>query len=340
MKISILIPIIMIIGLAPFVLAESDIEIPKSELKLQINEHHMAVELSHYLIDNKVNWQLPDGKFPRHHDVGRSAPWTLCTQLVHPDDQYFFLSVTNLDDHSMSDVSYHESMPDNCAFFVSPPQIITNPDRFVVTGDEPHEWLRSCWKFDYSQEFFTDENPYQYTSEQHRDYVMCKTAIDLNLYQTDVEKLGKNMDWYNYAEQVTTEYLQRWNFGGHPGAFPETMRYQTFVDSRDTMPPKMHATVSFDYSENGNLNTFDERFEINPLYSPALFLERQKNPAAQESEEAICGSDAEWVDGICQLTLVHDAPHEVDGTFFGIFLVLFLTAAFGVITFIVWRKIK
>ncbi len=319
------------------VFAESDIEIPKSELKRQVNEHYMAVEFSHYLIDNKVNWNLPDMKFPRHHDVGRNTPWTLCTQLAHPDDKSFFLSVTNLDDHIMSEVLYHELMPENYAFFVSPPQIITDPDRFTVTGDEPHEWLRSCWKFDYSQDFFTDENPYQHTSEQHRDYLMCKTAIDLNLYETDVEKLGKNLDWNNYAEQTTTEYLQRWNFGDHPNMFSEILRYQTFVDSRDTLPPKMHTTVSFDYSEGGNLKTFDERFEINPLYSPALFLELQNSPVTEESEEVVCDSNAELIDGICQMIIVRDAPHEIDGTFLGIFFVLFLVIVFVVIALIVRR---
>ena len=136
---------------------------------------------------------------------------------------------------------------------------------------------------------------------------------------------------------MTAEYLQRWNFGDHPNAFPETLKYQAFVDFRDMLPPKMHATVSFDYSENENLKTFDERFEINPLYSPALFLELQNSPIAEESKEMICSYDAELIDGICHLTIVRHVPHEVDGTFLGVFFVLFLVLAFGLVTFIVWR---
>ena len=262
---------VILLALGLFISFPIDI-FAEPELKRQVNEKYMAIELSHYLIDNKVNWKLPDRELSGHLDVGRPIPWTLCAELVHPDEQTFYLSVTNLDNYNMSDVVYHTSLPSDCAFFANPPKIITDPDEFIVTGDKPHEWIRDCWTFDYSIDFFTDENSYQYTSPQHRDYVMCKTAIDLNLYTTDLEKLGKNLDWNNYAEEITSEYLNNWNFGDY-NAFPETLEYRTFVDSRDTIPPKMHATVTFQYSENGNLNIFDGRFEINPLYSPALFLE-------------------------------------------------------------------
>ncbi|MCH9657866.1 hypothetical protein K0U27_04070 [archaeon] len=270
------------------------------ELKPSINERHMAADLSHYLIGNKVNWKLSDEKLPVHTDIGRTAPWTMCTELVHPDEQTFYLSITNLDDHSMSDVTYHQSLPSDCAFFVYPPKIITNPDKFIVEGDKPYDWLRSCWTFDYVQDFFTDENPYQYTSLQHRDYVMCKTAIDLNLYETDLEKLGKNLDWNNYAEEITSEYLNNWSFGEYD-AFPETLHYQIFVDSRDSFPPKMHAKVTFGYSEDGKLKTFDSRFVINPLYSPALFLEWQNEPTivfadSDSGVELITHKKIKWLD--------------------------------------------
>ena len=146
--------LIMSVYVIPDVFAESQDGVYLSTLKPQVNEKYMAVELSHYLIDNKVNWKLPERELPAHTDSGRNSPWTLCTELVHPNDQTFYLSVTNLDDYTMSAVSYHESMPSDCAFFVNPPQIITDPDNFIVEGDKPHEWLRSCWKFDYTQDFF------------------------------------------------------------------------------------------------------------------------------------------------------------------------------------------
>ena len=310
---------LIITGLAPFVIAVYAAEITMPELKRQTNERYMAIEFSHYLIDNNVNWKLSDKEAPSHLDVGRHPPWTICTELVHPDEETFFLSVTNLDDHNLSDVSYHKSMPKNCAFFVNPPQIITDPDRFIVTGDEPHEWMRSCWTFDYTQDLFTPENPYRYTSEQHRDYVMCKTAIELNLYTTDVEKLGKNLDWNNYAEQITKEYLDNWNFGDYE-AFPETLEYQTFVDSRDVLPPKMHATVTFQYSDNGNLEIFDGRFEINPLYSPALFLEWRNN-SVEKPKEISCDPNYELINDECILVISEKSSVD-DAPFFGIFVYL------------------
>ena len=313
MKISFLIILVIV----SFGIVESFAE---PELKRQVNEKYMAIELSHYLIDNKVNWNLPERELSAHLDVGKPVPWTLCTELVHPDEQTFYLSVTNLDDHNMSDVSYHTSLPSDCAFFVYPPKIITDSDNFIVHGDKPHEWIRDCWTFDYTVDFFTDENPYQYTSTQHRDYVMCKTAIDLNLYTTDLEKLGKNLDWNNYAEEITSEYLNNWNFGDY-NAFPETLHYQTFVDSLDSLPPKMHATVTFEYSKDGNLKTFDGRYTINPLYSPALFLEWENGSAPESVMDERCGIDTVSIDGVCQLEIMEKIDAD-DAPFFGIFVLL------------------
>ncbi len=148
---------------------------------------------------------------------------------------------------------------------------------------------------------------------------MCKTALDLNLYETDLEKLGKNLDWNNYAEEITSEYLDNWNFGDYD-AFPETLRYQTFVDSRDSLPPKMHATVTFDFADDGVLKTFDGRYTINPLYSPALFLEWENGSAPERIMDERCGVDTVSIDGVCQVVKVDTVGS--DAPFFGIFVLL------------------
>lgn len=71
------------------------------------------------------------------------------------------------------------------------------------------------------------------------------------------------------------------------------------------------------------------------LFLVPLLLVLANFAYAQEPE--VCSQDAELVDGICQMKIVQDAPHEVDGTILGVFFILFVVIIFGIIVLIVWK---
>lgn len=132
---------------------------------------------------------------------------------------------------------------------------------FVLQGNTPTEWIDSCSDFDVKLDDFTVENQYDPTQQSSRDIVFCKVILDLNLDEHDVEKLGRNLDWSNYANQTSIEYMNNWVFYQKYG-IKDTLEIKSSVSERDSLPPPMSVKISFDFNGDETILKFDKKFDI------------------------------------------------------------------------------
>ena len=126
----------------------------------------------------------------------------------------------------------------------------------VLQGDSPEEWLESCRTdfpaWDPERDW---ENP---------DAIFCGIVDELDLSVTDVERLGRDMNWSNYVMLTTDGFIDGWKFY-QEHADKETLTILPVVSLRESLPPSMRATISFNYTENGQDKYFEKGFKVNPL---------------------------------------------------------------------------
>jgi len=126
---------------------------------------------------------------------------------------------------------------------------------FVLQGNNPVEWGDSCFN-DFDN---TVDNGFG------SDAYFCKVVLDLNLNKHDIEKLGRNLDWYNYANQTANDFLDKWQFYQEHG-IKETLSVHTVRSLRESLPPYMSTDISFAYTSGNDIKKFSKTFVISPLY--------------------------------------------------------------------------
>lgn len=127
---------------------------------------------------------------------------------------------------------------------------------FVLQGDSTEEWLESCrTDFPAYAEMISEANP---------DVFFCKYVNILDLSAVDVERLGREMNWLNYAMQTVDDFISDWEFY-QEHAYEETLMAYPRISMRDSLPPSMRVTISFNYTENGQDKYFEKPFKVNPL---------------------------------------------------------------------------
>jgi len=139
---------------------------------------------------------------------------------------------------------------------------------FVLQGDSSSEWIDSC------NTNFTDYIPP--LSENNPDVHFCNVVISLNLSEKDVERLGKELDWLRYVMGTSQDFIDDWIFF-QENAHKDTLLIWPSISTRDSLPPAMKVTISFNYTENGEIKYFEEPFSINPIYPIPLCNDAIKN---------------------------------------------------------------
>lgn len=123
--------------------------------------------------------------------------------------------------------------------------------------DSPEEWLESC-RTDFLGYVST-------TSERNPDVFFCMIVKDLDLSTVDIKRLGRDMDWSNYAMHTTDDFISDWEFF-QKHANKETLTTDLRVSMRDSLPPGMTTIISFNYTQNGQDSYFDKPFKVNPRF--------------------------------------------------------------------------
>lgn len=137
----------------------------------------------------------------------------------------------------------------------------------MLQGAGPSGWIDSCYTdFDYD----LDRNAnYDFENPMPPDVNFCRTVHTLNLTISDVEKLGKELNWFNYTMQTALELVDNSQFYEKYGIENTLMIYPS-LGMRDVLPPSMATQISFDYKYGGMVMKFDRAFSISPLYTIAV----------------------------------------------------------------------
>jgi hypothetical protein len=126
---------------------------------------------------------------------------------------------------------------------------------FVLQGNNPTEWSDSCF-YDFDNTIYHEITP---------DVYFCKVILELNLNRDDIEKLGKELNWNNYAKLTVDDFIDKWKFYQDYGV-KETLEINTFVSGTDILPPIMKSEISFNYKSSEKIKKFNKSFTISPLY--------------------------------------------------------------------------
>ena len=128
---------------------------------------------------------------------------------------------------------------------------------FVLQGDTPSEWLESC-----NTDFI---NYVMNLSERNPDIIFCKHVKTLDLNVDDIDKLGKEFDWFNYTMQTSQDFVDDWDFYQN-NAIKDTLLIYPSVSMRDSLPPGTRVQISFNYTDESEIKMFDESFRMNRNY--------------------------------------------------------------------------
>jgi len=132
---------------------------------------------------------------------------------------------------------------------------------FVLQGETTTEWVDSC-----NNDFVNYEIKFR---EINHDIYFCTVVNDLRLDEQDLEKLGRDINWYNYTVHTTNEFIDKWDFY-QDNAIYDTLQVDTYVSGRESLPPPMSVQISFDYNDESEIKKFNESFGVNPLYENKL----------------------------------------------------------------------
>lgn len=168
---------------------------------------------------------------------------------------------------------------------------------FIIQGHTPDDWLQSC-----KTDFIGIEEK---ISERNSDILFCKYVNELNLSVDDIKKLGKEFDWSNYAIETSKDFLNDWDFYQKNGD-KETLVIWPSISTRDSLPPAMKVTISFNSTENKIQKYHEEEFSINPLCDPPISQDGICNQkvildiSSRSESEIYCPSTHIAIDGKCQ----------------------------------------
>ena len=107
----------------------------------------------------------------------------------------------------------------------------------------------------------------RYDGDMTLGNVFCNANHSLNFTENDVDKLGIELDWDNYAMQTTLEFIERWGLYQNESV-KETLEIKPLVSMRG-LPPAMYVQISFDYFDGPGYEKFDETFKIYMNYDVA-----------------------------------------------------------------------
>lgn len=197
---------------------------------------------------------------------------------------------------------------------------------FVLQGDNPSEWLQSC-DTDFA-------NYVQEISETNPDVYFCNVVRDLRLTESDVDKLGKELNWFNYTMQSSKEFVDNWDFY-QDYAINDTLLIYPSIGTRDILPPAMKVQISFNYQDGDTISSFDESFKILPEFNP---------PICQDDSEIFKCNEKPLYGLDCPIT--HKFSQETQNceiwwdSAYVVTLLLALFASIGMITTIIIIKHK
>ena len=127
---------------------------------------------------------------------------------------------------------------------------------FALQGSSASEWIDSC-----NSQFLEYEEQLQ---EINPDVHFCRAVLDLDLEKDDVEKLGKDLNWFNYLMMTSQEYVDNLEIFQKYG-IKDTLLIYPSLGTRDSLPPSMESQISFNYTDGKTTKKFDQRFSIHPF---------------------------------------------------------------------------
>ncbi len=96
--------------------------------------------------------------------------------------------------------------------------------------------------------------------------IFCNAVYDLDLNESDVEKLGLHLDWENYAILSSQDFVDGWGFY-EDHAITDTLLIYPSISMRDSLPPTMKVQISFDWIDESEIKRFDESMNIYIKYN-------------------------------------------------------------------------
>lgn len=112
----------------------------------------------------------------------------------------------------------------------------------------------------------------------------CLAVRDLHLTESDVDKLGPELNWLNYTLQTSKELVANFDLFKKYG-IRETLLIDPLVGTRDSFPPAMRAQISFDYVVDNKKMTFDR---------PVFIGIHEAHICQKEAKDYRCEPDPLW----------------------------------------------
>lgn len=139
----------------------------------------------------------------------------------------------------------------------------------VIQGDTSEEWIQSCNdQFNSEIDFFTPINKYDPNNQEHKDYIFCRIIDELELNEHQVELLGRDIDWYNYANQTAYEFVDGSDFYQKV----DNVTIEPVVSGRDSLPPPMSVVISYDeIYRDLEKSKFYKIYNVNPRCNPEVY---------------------------------------------------------------------
>jgi hypothetical protein len=140
--------------------------------------------------------------------------------------------------------------------------------------------------------------------------IFCNAVYDLDLNESDVEKLGIHLDWENYAIQSSKDFVDDWGFY-QDHAIRDTLLIHPSISMRDSFPPAMKVQISFDYIDESEIKIFDESLMIYMKYNYEIVPLPENTWVIMPQEELdVCGPDAELVNGVCEVIVTESFAED------------------------------
>lgn len=86
--------------------------------------------------------------------------------------------------------------------------------------------------------------------------------LDLGLSEKHWNWIGADVDWKNFAQNVSDEYAQQIPLFVEKG-LEDSLVVDTSISGRDSFPPPMFAYISFYYDEDNKTKRFGEKYIVN-----------------------------------------------------------------------------
>jgi hypothetical protein len=103
---------------------------------------------------------------------------------------------------------------------------------------------------------------YDLSDEEKQEIFLCRVIAELNFNEKEIEWLnGTSLDWYNFAQKASEDYVNNLALFREHG-IKESLIIDSWATSRDSLPPPMGTTISFDYVIDAETKYYEETFQI------------------------------------------------------------------------------